>query len=95
VRTFCNRLSHLTAATALALVAGGASHSVLARGAAEPIPCGAFARGPAGGWRVLSPVTLDFGGLLYSPTVGTTFAAGATEHGIELSDVLDRQCGNR
>jgi hypothetical protein len=61
----------------------------------EPIPCSAFARGPSGGWRVLSPVMLDLGGRIYSPTVGTVFPAGATRNGIEMSDVLDQQCGNR
>jgi len=61
----------------------------------EAIPCGAFARGHNGGWRVVSPVMLDLAGRLYSPTVGTVFAAGATQNGIEMSDVLDQQCGNR
>jgi hypothetical protein len=32
---------------------------------------------------------------LYSPTVGTVFPAGAAQNGIEMSDVLDQQCGNR
>ena len=61
----------------------------------ETIPCGAFMRGPGGGWRVVGPVMLDLGGRLYSPTVGTVFSAGATHNGIEMSDVLDQQCGNR
>jgi len=61
----------------------------------EPIPCSAFSRGPNGGWRVLGPVMLDLGGRLYSPTVGTVFPSGSLENGIEMSDVLDRQCGNR
>ncbi len=61
----------------------------------EPVPCGAFARNTSGGWRVLSPVMLDLHGRLYSPTVGTTFTAGSLQHGIEMSDILDQQCGNR
>ncbi|HWB52304.1 MAG TPA: hypothetical protein VG651_24575 [Stellaceae bacterium] len=85
------------------LCAGAVAMSALLTAAApppaqaqsEPIPCSAFARGPSGGWQVLSPVMLDLGGRLYSPTVGTVFPAGATQHGIEMSDVLDRQCGNR
>ena len=59
------------------------------------VPCDAFVRGPAGAWRVTGPVMLDFGGRLYSPMVGTTFPAGSTQNGIEMSDVLDQQCGNR
>jgi hypothetical protein len=61
----------------------------------EPVPCSAFARNSYGGWRVLSPVMLDLNGRLFSPTVGTVFAAGSTRSGVEMSDVLDRQCGNR
>jgi hypothetical protein len=61
----------------------------------ELVPCSAFARNAYGGWRVLSPVMLNLDGRLYSPTVGTVFAAGSTQNGIEMSDVLDQQCGNR
>ena len=43
----------------------------------------------------MAPVTLDLGGSLYSPMVGTALPAGATNHGIEMSDILDQQCGNR
>jgi hypothetical protein len=59
------------------------------------VPCDAFARNADGAWRVLSPVMLDVDGRLYAPMVGTTFAAGSTQNGIEMSDVLDQQCGNR
>lgn len=59
------------------------------------MPCDAFARAPSGAWRVLDPVMLDLRGRIYSPTVGTVFAAGASHNGIEMSDVLDQQCGNR
>jgi hypothetical protein len=38
---------------------------------------------------------LDLRGRLFAPTVGTTFAAGASANGIEMSGVLDQQCGNR
>jgi hypothetical protein len=79
----------LAAAAALVL---GAAPSLAQR---EPVPCSAFARGPYGGWRVLSPVMLDLGGRLYSPTVGTVFPAGGMQNGIKMSDVLDQQCGNR
>ena len=62
---------------------------------AQSVPCDAFSRGSTGAWRVLSPVMLDLNGRLYSPMVGTVFPAGATQRGVEMSDVLDQQCGNR
>jgi hypothetical protein len=89
---FCRQAVTVAATLLLGI---GATHSVVARAADVPMPCSAFARNASGGWRVLSPVILDFDGMLYSPTVGTTFAPGSTQHGIEMSDVLDQQCGNR
>jgi hypothetical protein len=59
------------------------------------VPCSAFSRNAYGGWTVRAPVMLDLGGKLLAPMVGTTFAAGSTMRGIEMSGVLDRQCGNR
>jgi hypothetical protein len=61
----------------------------------DPVPCSAFSRNASGGWTVRAPVMLDLGGTLLAPMVGTIFAAGSTMHGIEMSDVLDRNCGNR
>jgi hypothetical protein len=58
------------------------------------VPCSAFSRNGSGGWRVTGPVMLDLGGRLLAPMVGTTFNAGSTMHGIEMSTVLDRECGN-
>ena len=81
----------LTVLAAVGIALLGAGPSLAQRGS---IPCSAFTRGANGGWRVLSPVILDLGGRLYSPTVGTIFPAGAIRHGIEMSNVLDRQCGN-
>jgi hypothetical protein len=80
-------------------IAAGAVLLVLSAGPSlaqrEPVPCSAFSRNVSGGWIVLAPVMLDFGNRLYSPIVGTTFAAGSMQNGIEMSDVLDRQCGSR
>ena len=58
------------------------------------VPCSAFSRNGSGGWRVTGPVMMDLGGRLLAPMVGTTFDAGSTMHGIEMSTVLDRECGN-
>jgi hypothetical protein len=83
------------AASAVALLSVAATHPMVAEAANGPMPCSAFQRTAYGGWRVLAPVTLDLGGRLYSPIVGTTFAAGATQHGIEMTGLLDQHCGNR
>lgn len=83
------------AISAVLLLSVGIVHPPAAKAADGPFPCSAFERNSYGGWRVMAPVTLDFGGSLYSPMVGTTLPAGATNHGIEMSDILDQQCGNR
>lgn len=96
MKTASNRLCRMAmTVSAVVLVGAGATHPVVANAADGPMPCSAFERNAGGGWRVLAPVMLAIGGTLYSPTVGTTFRAGAEEHGIEMSDLLDRQCGNR
>jgi hypothetical protein len=96
METSCNQLRSLAlAAVAVLIVGAGTTHAVIAKAADGPIPCSAFVRNDAGGWRVLAPVTFAFGDRLYSPMVGTTFVAGATQNGIEMSGILDQQCGNR
>jgi len=80
---------------AVVLLAGAAVLSAGAKAADGPIPCSAFQRNGSGGWRVLAPVTMDIGGRLYSPIVGSTLAAGSIQRGVEMSDLLDQQCGNR
>ena len=78
-------------AAAAAILALGAGPSLAQN---EPLPCSAFARNASGGWRVTGPVMLDLGGTLLAPMVGTNFAAGSTTHGIAMSALLDRNCGN-
>jgi hypothetical protein len=90
-----SRKSLCAAAAAALMLAVGAAQPAAARSADPSLPCPAFSRSGGGGWTVLAPVMLDLDGRLYSPTVGTTFAAGSVRNGVELSDVLDRECGNR
>jgi hypothetical protein len=90
MKTSRNRFGLLAASAASVLLLG-----VGPGWAQTSVPCSAFARSGNGAWRVLDPVMLDLNGRLYSPTVGTVFPAGATQHGIEMSDMLDQQCGNR
>jgi hypothetical protein len=80
---------------ALAVVAVMVLNAGPSMAQSEVVPCSAFTRSAHGAWRVLDPVMLDLGGRLYAPTVGTVFHAGETRHGIEMSDILDQQCGNR
>lgn len=84
-----------TAGAAALLLSGWAAYPAMARPGDPSLPCPAFSRGTYGAWTVRAPVMLNVGGALYSPTVGTVFAAGAMQNGIEMSDVLDRECGNR
>ena len=79
-------------------IAGGAAVLMLSAAPSlaqrDLVPCSAFSRNAYGGWTVLAPVMLDLGGRIYSPMVGTTFGTGSMHNGVELSDVLDRDCGN-
>jgi hypothetical protein len=85
----------VSATAAALLLAAGAATPALAHAGDPVLSCPDFVRSPGGGWRVLAPVMLQFGDRLYSPTVGTVFTAGSIQGGIEMSDVLDRECGNR
>jgi hypothetical protein len=60
-----------------------------------PIPCSAFAPNAHGGWKVLAPVMLYIGGRPLGPMVGTTIPVGPMPNSINLSEALDRECGNR
>ena len=97
MKTSRNRPSPIGAATAAAvlMLSALASSPVQARAGDPSMPCSAFSRSAGGGWRVLAPVMLDLGGRIYSPTVGTIFPAGTMQGGIEMSNLLDRECGNR
>jgi hypothetical protein len=83
-----NQLCRFTAACSVVLLTAGPAL------AQSPAMCSAFHRTAAGGWRVLAPVAISVDGLVLSPTVGTTFIAGSSIHGVEMTGVLDRDCGN-
>jgi len=89
------RIYPYAVAAGVLLLAGVAIPPAEAQPGAPSLSCADFARNPSGGWTVRAPVTIDLGGHIYSPTVGTIFAAGAMRDGVEMSDVLDRECGNR
>jgi hypothetical protein len=57
-----------------------------------PLPCSAFAHNADGGWKVLAPVMLEIEGRILGPIVGTTFRPGIMANGINMTEVLDREC---
>src|SRR5437899_1633800 len=59
-----------------------------------PIACGAFQRGANGSWTVLHPTTITPQGVQLTLTLGQSFAKNQFVGGIEVTTVLDRNCGN-
>ena len=91
MRAIYSRLSRLSmAAASVALLSAepGSAQNM-------PIPCSAFARNAHGGWKVLAPVMLYIDGRPLGPMVGTTIPAGSMPSSINVSEALDRECGNR
>src|SRR5438128_9087153 len=60
-----------------------------------PIACGDFQRGPEGSWTVLRPTTRSPQGAQLNLAPGQTFAKNQFVGGIEVTTVLDRNCGNK
>ena len=58
------------------------------------VNCGAVARMPMGSWHVMSPVTISPDGRTMTLAPGQTFAPNQMYGGVEVSAVLDRNCGN-
>jgi hypothetical protein len=91
MRAIYHRLSHLSMAGASVLLLSAEPGSAQNM----PIPCSAFARNAHGGWKVLAPVMLYVDGRPLGPMVGTTIPAGPMPSSINVSEALDRECGNR
>jgi hypothetical protein len=64
-------------------------------GSDGPIACGDFQRGPNGSWTVQRPTTISPQGVQLNLAPGHTFAKNQFVGGIEVTTVLDRNCGNR
>jgi hypothetical protein len=60
-----------------------------------PIACGDFQRGPNGSWTVLRQTTISLQRVPLNLAAGQTFAKNQFVSGIELTTVLDRNCGNQ
>jgi hypothetical protein len=91
-----NRLRSIGAAAVLVLGCGwplaGLAQDI---GATDgPITCGDFQRGVNGSWTVVHPTTIEPQGLQMNLAPGQTFAKNQWVGGIEVTTVLDRNCGN-
>jgi hypothetical protein len=60
-----------------------------------PIACGDFQRGANGSWTVLRPTTMSPQGVQLNLAPGQTLAKNQFVSGVEVTTVLDRNCGNR
>jgi hypothetical protein len=60
-----------------------------------PVACNAFQRVGNGSWTVLRPATIYPEGMALSLAAGETLAPNQMMNGIEVTAVLDRNCGNR
>jgi len=60
-----------------------------------PVACDAFQRVGNGSWAVLRPATIYPEGVALGLSPGETFAPNQLADGIEITAVLDRNCGNR
>ena len=56
---------------------------------------GDFQRGPEGSWTVVRPTTISPEGVQLNLAPGQTFAKNQFVGGIEVTTVLDRNCGNQ
>lgn len=59
-----------------------------------PIACRDFARNGHGDWTVLRPTTIRPEGVMMNLAPGQTFMPSQMVNGIEVTAVLDRNCGN-
>ena len=90
--------SSFVAATAAIFVGCVAARPGMAQDVSHsdgPIACGNFQRGPNGSWTVLRPTTISPQGVQLNLAPGQTFAKNQLVGGIEVTTVLDRNCGNQ
>jgi hypothetical protein len=59
------------------------------------VDCGAAARLPMGSWTVIRPLTIQPNGTTVGLSPGQIFAPNQIYDGVEVTAVLDRDCGNR
>ena len=90
---------YFTAAAVAVVLGSGWGHSAMAQAVASrpdgAIACDSFQRTGYGTWTVLRPTTIHPQGVALSLAPGQSFAPSQTMDGIEVSAVLDRNCGNK
>ena len=59
-----------------------------------PIACQDFQLGFNGSWTVVHPTTIEPQGVTMNLAPGETFAKNQWYNGVEVTTVLDRNCGN-
>jgi hypothetical protein len=87
----------LVAACAAIFFGCATAHPAIAQSVSRsdgPIACGEFQRGPNGSWTVLRQTTINPQGVRLNLAPGQTFAKNPFISGIEVTTVLDRNCGN-
>jgi hypothetical protein len=93
-----NKIRLTLAAAASALVIGGAwaapAMANVYAGGDGPVACHDFQRGPNGSWIVMRPTMIQPEGVVMNLAPGQTFAKNQFVNGIEVTTVLDRNCGN-
>ena len=90
----CTAVSAAIAGAALLLAAGPGLAQTGMTDYDASVQCSAFQRSGHGAWTAVAPVTLDFGNFAIPIAPGRTFSPGSTTHGVEITAVLDRHCGN-
>ena len=90
--------SSLAAAVAVLFFGCVAARPGMAQGLSGsdgPIACGDFQRGPNGSWTVLRQTVIAPQGVKLNLAPGQTFAKNQFVSGVEVTTVLDRNCGNQ
>ena len=93
------RKLHLSVAagTAALLFSWASANSMMAQTAHRgdgPVACSDFQRSANGTWTVLHPTTIIPEGVRLNLAAGQTFAKNQMVDGVEVTTVLDRNCGN-
>ena len=74
---------------------GAGEHGAERQPADGPIACADFHRGTNGSWTVVHPTTIRPQGVEMKLVPGQTFAENEFVDGVEVTTVLDRNCGNK
>jgi hypothetical protein len=88
------RASMIAAAGLLAGLASAGPALAQVRMPDGPIACRDFARNGYGDWTVVRPTTIITHGMAMRLAPGQTFMPSEMVNGVEVTAILDRNCGN-